>query len=73
MRDEHDALRGRIKEALEGYDKVITSWVLAYETSGITGDGELGNGWGSIYHASDPMAVGLCRMVASSIENQEDD
>ena len=70
MSDEQEALRGRIKDALEGYDRVVTAWVLAYETSGITGEGELGNGWGSIHYASDPTAVGLCRMVASTIERQ---
>lgn len=71
MSDQQRALRGRISEALEGYDQVITSWVLAYETSGITDDGEVGAGWGSVYHASDPTMVGLCRMAASSIERQE--
>lgn len=69
MSDQQDALRGRVTEALEGYDKLITSWVLSYETSGITGDGEFGNGWGSIYHASDPVAVGLCRLTAREIES----
>lgn len=40
-------------------------WVLAYETSGITDEGDVGGNWGDLAQASIPVIVGLCHLVAA--------
>lgn len=48
-------------------------WVLAYETAGITDDGEAGGNWGYLAQASVPVIVGLAHLVAAHARDYGDD
>ena len=66
-----DAVRDAVRAALDTHSgEIVTGFVLAYETAGVDDDGDLGGGWGAIYSASQPAALGLCRLVIHDIEHQ---
>lgn len=65
-----DKIRDIVREALDTHSgEIVTGFVLAYETAGVDADGDLGGGWGAIYSASQPAALGLCRLVQRDIEH----
>ena len=72
---DHDQLRAAVNDVMSAQGVTVTSWFIAYETSAIDDDGDVGHAWGAVLSASQPVALGLCRLVARDIEHastQED-
>ncbi len=72
-----DQVRERVTDLLREMEfedgMVATRWVLAYETAGITDNGESGGNWGYIAQAPVPTIVGLCTLTATHAPSHSDD
>ena len=64
-----DKIRELVRQALDEHaGELVTGFVLAYETAGVDQDGDIGGGWGAVFSATQPTALGLCQLVARDIE-----
>lgn len=72
-----DTLRDAITALLARFDvgpgNVVGHWVLAYTTSGITDEGDVGADWGYLALAPMPTIVGLCNLTATDAPKHVED